>query len=125
MNAGTDLTGQVAAISGFTLPRDVIDVTPLGSQFTVLVNSTIDVVSQINEIILFATSASNDARFLIPTGTVGFVVFLFEGDITSQFCEVWPANVNTFYFEQDMETPGEIHFQFTIMALPSQNVPIP
>ena len=125
LNAGTDLTPQIANVSGFTLTADVIDVTPLGSQVMILVNSTLETAYVTNEILFYAASNSSDARSVLPIGTTGFLVFLYEGDVTGQLCEVWPANVNSMYFEQDAKTPGEIHIQFTITAPPSQNVTIP
>ena len=124
LNAGTDLTGQVAVVNGFTLQRATADVTPLGSSFTVLLNTTLDAGST-SELILYASADSHDARLLMPAGSTGFVVLLPEGDIPGQYCEVWPANVNAMFFEPATETPGEIHFQYTITAAPSQNVLIP
>ena len=124
LNAGIDLSGQVAAVTGFALTSNTSDVTPLGSQFIILINTTLNA-SGTNEIILYASADSHDARLIMPIGTTGFLVLPAEGDISGQYCEVWPANVNAMFFEPATETPGEIHFQFTITAQPSQNVPIP
>lgn len=127
LNAGTDITGQVASVTGFVLQVNVSDVTPLGSSTVLWLNTTTDPSSfGTNEIILYASQNSiDDARLVMPAGSAGFLVFLFEGDITGQLCEVWPANVNEMYFEQATDTPGEIHFEFTITGAPSQNVTIP
>lgn len=127
LNAGLDITGQIASITGFVLQMNVADVTPLGSSTVIWLNTTTDPSSfGSNEIILYASQNSNDdARLLMPAGSTGFLVFLFEGDQTNDYCEVWPANVNEMYFEQGTDNPGQIHFEFTITGQPSQNVLIP
>ena len=125
LNAGTDLTAEVAAVNGFALWPNTVDVTPLGSQAVIWQTSTIDPNGSTNELILYASGNSNDARLLMPIGTTGFLVFLPEGDISGQLCEVWPANVYVMYFEPATDTPGEIHFQYLVTAMPSQNVTIP
>jgi hypothetical protein len=125
LNAGTDLSGQVAAVSGFALQKTTADVTPLGSQFTVLLDTILDANAGTNEIILYASASSLDARTLMPIGAAGFLVHFPEGDITGQLCEVWPASVNAMFFDPSVDAPGEIHFQYTITAAPAQNVTIP
>jgi hypothetical protein len=125
LNAGTDLSGQIAAISGFGPVMTRSDVTPLGSAVVVVLNTIVDVNSGTNELLIYASADSHDVRLLMPPGSAGFVVLLPEGDISGQYCEVWPANVNAMFFEPATETPGEIHFQFTITGMPAQNVLIP
>lgn len=125
LNAGTDLTGQIAAVNGFTPLANLVDVTPIGSQFINWLTTTVDPGSGGNEIILFAAANGNDARLVMPPGTTGFLVILPEGDVTGQYCEVWPAKVNVMYIDPAMETPGQIHFEYTITSGPSQNVTIP
>jgi hypothetical protein len=125
LNAGTDLSGQVAAVSGWQLVKTRADVTPLGSAVTVMLDTIADPNSAANEFVIYASTSSTDARLLLPPGTAGFLVFLPEGDFPGRRCEVWPATVSTMFFDQDTETPGQIHFQFTVTGLPSQNVVIP
>lgn len=124
LNAGTDLTGQIAAVNGFTLLRDSVDITPLGSQSIVLLDTTFNPTGT-NEIILYASANSQDVRQTMPVNNPGFLVFLFEGDVGGQYGEVWPANLNTTYMEQNTETPGQMHLLFTIQGMPSQVVLIP
>ena len=124
LNLGIDLSPQVAGVSGFALPRDTADITPLGSRIIVLQNTTFNPGST-SEIILYASSDSNDMRMTMDADSAGFLVFFPEGNVTGRRCDVWPATVNTNYPESDIETPGQFHVQFTITDVPAQNAPIP
>lgn len=126
LNAGTDVSPQVSTVTGFNLVTDTVDVTPLGSSFVTLLPTTVDAaIGGVNELLFYAASNSQDVRTVFPIGTTGYIVFLYEGDVATQLCEVWPAVVNAMYFEQDKTLAGSIHVQFTITSQPSQNVTIP
>lgn len=127
LNAGTDLTAEIVTggVGGFTLARTRADVTPLGSSVIVMLDTTTDPNTTTNEIVFYASVTGSDVRQVMSAGTAGFLVFLYEGDVTGQRCEVWPAAVSVLFFDQGTETPGEIHVQYLITAQPSQNVLIP
>lgn len=123
INAGIDLTGQVSAVTGFQLIAGTIDVTAFGDPFVTLAPA-LPAVSDC-EIIFYASSDSNDVRTVLPRGTTGFLLSLPEGDVAGRRCEVWPATVSAMFLDQDTEAPAQIHVQFVITSLPSQNVTIP
>jgi hypothetical protein len=123
LNAGTDLTAEIAEVSGFELAGDSADAPDLASQFVAQVPARIT--ASDSEIQFYASSTSSDVRSVLPRGTTGFVVILPEGDITGQKCEVWPAKVKSMFLDSSIEDPAKIHIQFSITKLPSQNVTIP
>ena len=73
----------------------------------------------------YASSTSSDVRTVLPRDTVGFVVFLWEGDVTSQKMDVFPAKVTTESVDGNMENPQQINIEFAITKIPALNVAIP
>lgn len=124
INAGTDLSGQIADVTGFRVITGTTDVTAFGDPFIMLV-PLLPAVPDNNEIAFYASSDSNDVRTVLSRGTTGFLLHLPEGDVAGRKCEVWPATVAGMFFGQDMQGAALIYAQFTITSLPSQNVVIP
>ena len=123
LNAGTDLTAEIAEVSGFTLSADTADTPDLSSGFVSSVPARIK--AEDSEIVFWASSTAADARTVFPRGTAGYIILLPEGDVAGQKMEVWPAKVSSMYIDQNMEDPGRIHVQFSVTKVPAQNVTIP
>ena len=125
INAGTDLTGEIAAVNGFEIVTPVIDVTAFSDTFGVQVPG-LPFASDPCEIIFYASSNSADIRTVLAAGTTGFLLFLPEGDVSGQKCEVWPVTVRSMFIDQAAtDAPGQIHVQFATTSAPAQNVTIP
>lgn len=123
LNAGIDLSAEIAEVSGFELAGASADAPDLASQFVAQVPARIT--ASDSEIVFYASSTSSDVRSVLPRGTTGFVAILPEGDITGQKMEIWPAKVKSMFLDSSIEDPAKIHIQFSITKLPSQNVTIP
>jgi hypothetical protein len=123
INAGTDLSGQIAEVNGFELTGDSADAPDLGGGFVAQVPAR--VTASDCEIVLYASSTSSDARTLLTRGTTGFIIILPEGDVVGQKMECWPATVKSMFLDQGIEDPAKIHVQFSITSLPVQNITIP
>ncbi len=123
LNAGTDLTAEIAEVSGFTLAADDAETPDLATAFTGKVPGR--TTADDSEIVFWASSTSADARTVFPRGTAGYMIFLPEGDVAGQKMEVWPAKVKSMFIDQAMEDPGRIHVQLAITSIPAQNVTIP
>ena len=125
INAGTDLSAEIAAVNGFEITAPVIDVTAMGDVFAVQVPG-LPVASDPCEIVFYASSNSADVRTVLPAGTAGFLLFLPEGDVSGQKCEVWPVTVRSMFIDQAATgAAGQIHVQFVITSAPAQNVTVP
>ena len=125
INAGTDLTGEIAAVNGFEIITPLIDVTAFGDPFGVQVPG-VPAASDPCEIVFYASSNSADARTVFTAGTAGFLLPLPEGDVTGQKCEVWPVTVRSMFIDQAAtDAAGQIHVQFAVTSAPAQNVTIP
>lgn len=123
LNAGTDLTAEIAEVSGFTLKANSADVPDLSTGFVGQVPARVN--AEDSEIVFWASSTSADARTVFPRGTTGYVVILPEGDVATQKMEIWPAKVSSMFVDSNMEDPAKVHVTFSITKIPAQNVAIP
>lgn len=123
LNAGTDLTAEIAEVSGWQLAGNNADVPDLSTGFVAQVPAR--VTASDSEIVFYASSTSADVRTVLTRGTTGFIVILPEGDVTSQKMEVWPVKVKSMFIDGSIEDPGKVHVQFSITKIPAQNVVIP
>jgi hypothetical protein len=123
LNAGIDLTAEVAAINGFTVTSATADTPDLSTRFTAQVAGRITAAqSSLN---FYASSTSSDVRTVLPRDTVGFIVFLWEGDVTSQKMDVFPVKVTTEALDGNMDNPQQVLIEFAITKIPALNVAIP
>ncbi|MEU2924211.1 hypothetical protein ABZ636_03990 [Streptomyces sp. NPDC007251] len=123
LNAGTDLTGEIAAVSGFATTSDQQDTPDLGSRFTSKIPGRIT--ADNSSITMYLSSTSSDVRTLLPRDTAGYVVILPEGDVTGQKMDIFPVKVTAQPKARDVENPAQITIEFSITKIPAENVTIP
>ena len=123
LNAGLDLSDEVADVSGFTVTSDQVEVPDLATRFTGKIPGRIH--ADDSSMTFYAASTSNDVRTVLPRDTAGFMVILPEGDVTGQKMDVFPAKVTSSYVDQSVADPGRVVVNFSITKIPSQNVTIP
>jgi hypothetical protein len=123
LNAGLDLSDEVADVTGFTVTSATAEVPDLSSRFTAKIPARIT--ADDSSMQFYMSSNSNDVRSVLPRDTVGFMVCLWEGDIASQKMDVYPAKVAAAVPQTSIEDPAKIEIQFTITKIPAQNVTIP
>lgn len=126
LDAGTDLTHEIAAMSGFTVSSDVVDAPDLGTRFTSQVAGLTK--SDKSSISFYNDSGSDDARSLLLRDTDGFVVIFPEGNSVStpaKTLDVFPSRVLSFAIQQDVDKVAMAEVQFSITSEPKQNIAIP
>ncbi|MET7776330.1 hypothetical protein ABZU94_10365 [Streptomyces mirabilis] len=123
LNAGTDLTGEIAAVSGFATSSDQQDTPDLGTRFVSKIPGRIT--ADDSSITMYLSSTSSDVRTLLPRDTAGYVVILPEGDIGGQKMDIFPVKVTGQPKARDVENPAQITIQFSITKIPAENVTIP
>jgi hypothetical protein len=123
LNAGTDLSAEIAEMSGFTVTSDSVDTPDLSTRFTAKIPGRIT--ADDSSISFYASSTSSDVRTVLPRDTAGFVVILPEGDVTGQKMDIFPAKVASTAVDTAMEDPAKINIQFTVTRVPALNVTIP
>jgi hypothetical protein len=123
LNAGTDLTGEVSDVAGFSVASDQVDTPDLKSRFVSKIPGRTNAAD--SSIGMYASSNSVDARTLMPQDAVGFIVVLGEGDTTGLKMDVFPVKVASAVKERAMEDPAKLTFSFSITSVPAVNVTIP
>src|SRR5713101_8748825 len=68
MNAGVDLTPEIAVMTGFTVKSDTVEVPDMSTRFTGKIPARI--VADDSMITFYASSTSNDVRTVLPRDTV-------------------------------------------------------
>lgn len=123
LNAGVDLSPEVAEVAGWGVTSNSIEVPDLSGRFVPKIPAQI--VADDSTLTIYASSTSNDVRSVLPRDTSGFIVVLPEGDITGQKMDVFPVKVAATAFDQTITDPGRIIITFSITKVPAQNATIP
>lgn len=124
MNAGTDLSREVAEVNGWNITANEIDTPDLATVFTGKIpgSTSIDD-SSIN---LYADDNGADARTILPRGTAGYILMLYGGDIAGSKMDVFPIRVRSVGKPIQLgDDPSTVNIQFSITAQPQENVTVP
>jgi len=123
LDAGIDLTGEISAVSGWTVTGATVDAPDYGSLFTGQVPArTTAAASSIN---CYASQNTVDVREVLPRGTVGFMVWLWGGDVTGQKMDVYPVRVTTVGKTMPDNAASDLQVSFAISSEPAEDVAIP
>lgn len=123
MDAGTDLSGEVADISGWQVTSAFVDTPDLASRFTSKIPG--DINADDSSLNFYASSDSMDVRTLLPRDTTGFILILDEGDVTGHTMDVFPVTVGSAPKLRTLTDPAMLQVNFAITAVPAENVTIP
>ncbi|UNZ20627.1 hypothetical protein [Streptomyces sp. 891-h] len=123
LDAGTDLSDEVAAIDGWEVTSDTVETPALGSLFNGKINGTIS--ADDSSLTLYADKTSSDVRTLLPRGTTGYVVWMDEGDVAGQLMDVFPVQVVSVPKQREMDNPAQIQVNFAVTREPEEDVTIP
>jgi hypothetical protein len=123
LNAGTDLSAEISALTGWSVTANMVDAPDMGSKFTSQVGGRLT--SAQNDITCYLSQNSIDARTLLPRSTTGYVVLLWEGDIPGQKMSVFPVVVTTQAPDTATENVGTATFSFAASRVPAENLTIP
>lgn len=123
LNAGTDVSAEVSALSGWSVASATVDTPDMGSRFTSQVPGRLT--SATNDITCYTSQNSNDARTLFVRDLNGFVVLLWEGDVTGLKMDVFPVRVTTQAMDTTVDNPGTCTFSFAATKIPASNLSIP
>lgn len=124
INAGTDLSGEIAAVDGWRVASELIEVPDINSRFTSKIPGRTS--ADDSSITFYADPSGADARGLFPRGTVGFIIRFDGGDVPGRKMDVFPISVSS--APKDMGTGDDaatIEIMFAITSEPAENVTVP
>lgn len=125
LDAGTDITGEVADAAGWELAADNVATPDGGSKFTSQVSGRITPPD--TSVACYASSDTIDIRDLLARDDAGFIVILHGGDVAGQKMTVWPVRVRSVSAPVDYAASNAsmVNVQFSITSEPAENVAIP
>ena len=123
LNAGLDVSDEVADVAGFTVASDQIEVPDLSGRFTAKIPGRIT--ADDSSLTCYASQNGVDVRAVLPRDTAGFMVILPEGDVTGQKMDVFPSKVSSAFVDPSIGDAGRVVVNFSITRVPAQNLVIP
>lgn len=123
-DAGVDLTGEIADISGWNITSAMIATPDLGSKFNSQIGGRTSV--DASSITFWADKSGVDARAELPRETTGYIVFADGGDTAGYMSDVFPVSVTSV---GKLRSVGDNAFQvtitFAVTAEPLEDYAIP
>ena len=125
LNAGTDITDDIAEISGFQVTSASIDTPDLASRFSSKIPGRIT--ADDSSINFYASSTGlTPASSVMPRDTTGFLVIMDAGDVsTTGRMDVFPCTVGSVAKLRDVENPSMVQVQYYVTKKPAEDVVIP
>jgi hypothetical protein len=123
INAGTDLSDEISAVSGWEVTGNTEDAPSLGSVFISKVSST--TTAGDSSLTFYADSTSTDVRTLLSRGSAGYIIWMWEGDVAGHLADVFPVKVTSVPKQTDVTSVAQLTVNFAITKEPSENVAIP
>ena len=123
LNAGTNLTPEVAESGNWAITSNAIDTPDLATLYTSQISGKIT--TDGSTLNMYSDDNQADARTLMPRGTVGFIVKFPGGDITGRKMTVFPVKVGSAGEPTSFGNPTVLQFQFYVTKIPAENIAVP
>jgi hypothetical protein len=124
MDAGTDLSGEIADLDGWTVEGDEIETPDMGSLFTGSIPGR--TTAEDCSLTFHASKEGEDARTLLPRGTEGFIMWCDGGDTTGNIGAVFPIRVKSCSVQRNVDDENaRIQVQFSVSREPAEAITIP
>lgn len=125
LNAGTDVSGEVNTLKGWTVQAAQIVTEDLTNPFEAKIPGS--TTAPDSSITFYTSKTGNDIRTLLPRGTAGYICFLDGGDVTGNKMEVYPVTVTANGVERSVNgsAASKVEVMFAITRTPAQNISVP
>lgn len=118
ITAGTDLTGEVADMEGFSVTAEEIEVPDFASLFTSKIGGRTS--ADDSSMTFYASKSGTDVRQELPLGTNGYIVFMDGGDVTGQSMSIYPVRVRSTPMQRSTSDAARVQIQFSITRPPKE-----
>lgn len=124
LDAGTELTRDIADISGWMTTSEFIDVPDLGTRFTGKIPGRIT--SEDSSITFYADedSGAGDAGALLPRDTEGYIVIA-DGGLASGIGDVFHVKVGSNSVQRSVDDSVKRVVSFAVLDEPDEGVTLP
>lgn len=124
LDAGWDLTGEVAEVIGWGVAVRYVDTTGLTSEWETSRPGRRS--ADGSALMLYADQAGGDIRSILSAGNAGHIVFFHGGDAPGRLMDVWPVEVASLSQVPDVAgDPATVTVEFARPAAPALGVLVP
>ncbi|HEX6468619.1 MAG TPA: hypothetical protein VF069_05935 [Streptosporangiaceae bacterium] len=125
LNAGTDLSREIADLSGWTVTANQVDTPDLKSTFTGKIPGRTEAAD--SSLTLYASVNGTDVRALLPRGTSGYIVWMDGGDVAGNKADVYPIRVASCSKVRTVSgtEAAKVMVSCAITTQPAENVTVP
>ena len=123
MNAGVDLSAEMESVTGFSLTAAMVNVPDMGSRFVQQIPGALE--SSKNDITFYQDLQSGDVRQIFAIGVTGFIIMLWDGDVSGQLMDVFPVQVASVAPDPSINKAAMLTVDFAPSAVPAIGVVIP
>lgn len=109
INAGDDLSKEIADLSGWSVQSNFIDTPDLGKRYTSKIGGRLTTPD--SSLTFYGSKDGDDVRAVLPRGTEGFIIFMDGGDVATQPMDVFKVEVASL---GKMRSTGDNAFQITV-----------
>lgn len=112
INAGTDVSGDVAAINGFQITSNQIDTPDLGGRFTKRVPGRLQ--ADDSSVTFYADVAGSDVRSVLARDQNTYIGIMDGGDVAGRKADYFQVTVASVGKVREMEDAPRLTVTFTI-----------
>lgn len=124
IDAGTDLTGEVADAPGWAVSANRVPAPDLKRKFTSRIAGRID--PEDSQFMFYADKETTDIRSLLSRGDQGFILIAHGGDVEGRLYDIYPVEVVAISKPLNVGgDPAQITVDFAITSEPAEDVPLP
>jgi hypothetical protein len=124
INAGTDLSGEIESLDGWTVTSNQIDTPDVNSRFRSKIPGAIE--AEDSTLTIYADPSGSDVRTLLPRDATGYVIRMDGGDVAGRKMSVFPVKVaSQNKLMGTDEEAARIEVSFTITRQPAEDLTIP
>lgn len=124
IDAGTDLSTDLAEVSGFTVSSDLIDTPDINKRFTARIAGRIT--AEDSSLTFYEDRVGDDVRALLPRDEEGFIVRMGGGDVAASLMDIFPVTVSSQSKQEGTDDEAaRITIEFAITSEPVENEAIP
>lgn len=125
LNAGTDLSPQIADRDGWSVESEMIETPDLANRYTSTIPGVIT--AEDSSLTMYMSKNGVDARSLMPRDQSGFIVILDGGDIAANKMDVYPVTVMSVSKNREVDggDADTLMVSYAITAAPSENIAVP
>ncbi len=124
LDAGTELTRDIADLSGWSTNSEFIDVPDLATRFTGKIPGRISAEDSSFTFYADEDSGTGDARALLPRDTEGYVVIA-DGGLASGKGDVFHVKVGSSTPVRSVDDAVKIMVNFAVLDEPAEGVTLP